>query len=105
MRSRAGRQFAVTVEGSNNLIEGVTIQASADPADAGAYLCLYTDCVFPTRPRPTTIYGGTLYGGGILLKGSNSTIHAVTVHGGTIGIATGNGRGNYNIYNQLNYLN
>jgi hypothetical protein len=46
-----------------------------------------------------------LYGGGILLKGSSSVVHGVTVHGGTIGIATVNGRGNYIVDNQLSDLN
>ncbi len=100
-----GRQFAVTVEGSNNLVEGITIQASADAADLGAWLCQYDECVFPTRPRQTKLNGGILYGGGVLLRGSHSTIHAVTVHGGTIGIATVNGVANYILDSQLSDLN
>jgi hypothetical protein len=100
-----GRQFAITVEGSNNWVEGVTIQAQADPKDLGAWLCLYDECLFPTRPVTTTVRGGISYGGGILLKGSTSTIHGVTVRGGTIGIATVDGRGNYIIENQLSDLN
>ncbi len=101
----AGRQFALTVQGSNNWIEGVTIQASADARDAGAWLCLYDQCDFPTRPVTTTLRGGIRYGGGILLQGSNSTIHGVTVHGGTIGIATVDGQANKIIENQLSDLN
>ncbi len=100
-----GRQFAVTLEGSNNWIEGVTIQARADPKDAGAWLCLYDECLFPTRPVTTTLRGGIQYGGGILLKGSNTTIHGVTVRGGTIGIATVNGRANKLVGNNLSDLN
>ncbi len=100
-----GRQFAITVEGSNNWIEGVTITARADPKDAGAFLCLYDECFFPTQPVSTTLRGGVGYGGGILLKGSNSTVHGVTVRGGTIGVATVDGRVNYLIDNQLNDLN
>jgi hypothetical protein len=46
-----------------------------------------------------------LYGGGILLKGSNTVIRGVTVHGGTIGIATVNGRGNVLLENNLDDLN
>ncbi len=103
--SSQGRQFAITMEGSNNWIEGVTIQARADPADLGAWLCLYDECIFPTRPVTTTLRGGTLYGGGILLKGANSTVHRVTVRGGTIGIATVLGRSNNIIENQLSDLN
>ncbi len=100
-----GRQFALTVQGSNNWIEGVTIQASADARDAGAWLCLYDQCDFPTRPVTTTLRGGIRYGGGILLQGSNSTIHGVTVRGGTIGIATVDGNANKIIENQLSDLN
>lgn len=98
------RQFAVTIEGSNNWVEGVTIQAHADPKDPGAWLCLYDECLFPTRPLTTTLRGGIRYGGGILLKGSNSTIHGVTVRGGTIGVATVDGRVNKVIDNQLSDL-
>lgn len=101
----AGRQFAITVEGSNNWIEGVTIQARADARDLNAWMCLYDECVFATRPVPTILHGGIRYGGGILLKGSNSTIYGVTVRGGTIGIATVGGRANYVIENQLSELN
>jgi hypothetical protein len=112
--SSVGRQFALTAEGANNWIDGVTIQASADARDLGAFLCQYDECVFSPNPRdlkpgvtpsPLKINGGILYGGGILLKGSNSTIHAVTVRGGTIGIAMVNGRANNLIDNQLNDLN
>jgi hypothetical protein len=100
-----GRQFAVTIEGASNWVEGVTIQARADPKDLGAWLCLYDECLFPTRPLTTTLRGGIRYGGGILLRGSNSTIHAVTVRGGTIGVATVDGRANKIIDNQLSDLN
>lgn len=100
-----GRQFAVTVEGASNWVEGVTIQARADPKDLGAWLCLYDECLFPTRPLTTTLKGGIGYGGGVLLRGSNSTVHGVTVRGGTIGIATVDGKGNYILENQLSDLN
>ncbi len=99
-----GRQFALTIEGSNNWVEGVTIQARTDPRDTGAWMCLYDECIFPTRPTTTTLHGGLSYGGGILLKGSNSTIRGVTVRGGAIGIATVNGRANNIIDNQLTDL-
>ncbi len=101
--SSSGRQFAITVEGSNNWVEGVTIQARADPQDATAWLCLYDECDFPTQPL-TTVRGGIHYGGGILLKGSGSTVHGVTVRGGVIGIATVDGRGNAIVDNTLNDL-
>lgn len=100
----AGRQFAITIQGAGNWVEGVTIQARAESTDQGAWLCLYDDCAFPTVP-PITLHGGTRYGGGILLRGSNSIIHGVTVKGGTIGIASVGGRSNYILENQLSDLN
>lgn len=100
-----GRQFAIIVEGSHNLVEGVTILAGADAADLGAWLCQYDECKFPTLPHQTILNGGISYGGGLLLRGSHSTIHSVTVHGGTIGIATVDGIGNYILDNQLSDLN
>ncbi len=99
-----GRQFAITVEGSNNWIEGVTIQARAAPEDSLSWLCMYDECIFPTRPMPTTLHGGIRYGGGVLLKGTNSTVHGVTVRDGIIGIATVDGRGNAIVDNTLNEL-
>ena len=99
-----GRQFAVTMEGSSNWIEGVTIRAQSDPRDTGAWMCLYEQCVLPTKPVSTTVQGGISYGGGILLKGDNTVVHSVTVRGGTIGIATLNARRNYLVENQLSDL-
>jgi hypothetical protein len=101
----AGRQFAVNVEGQNNWIEGVVIQSAPDSADAGAFLCQYDECVFPTKPTQTILNGGLNYGGGILVNGSNTTIHGVTVRGGTIGIATVNGTNNVLADNNLSDLN
>ena len=101
----SGRQYAVTMDGANNWIEGITIQASAASADLGAWLCMYDECLFATKPVTTTLHGGIQYGGGILLKGTDTTIHGVTVRGGTIGIATVNGRNNKLIENNLSDLN
>lgn len=100
-----GRQYAVTMEGVNNWIEGVTIQGRPAPEDMGAWLCMYDECLFATRPVTTTLRGGIQYGGGILLKGTDTTIHSVTVRGGTIGIASVNGRNNKFIENNLSDLN
>ena len=100
-----GRQFAITLQGSNNWVDGITIQARADPKDLGSFLCLYDECLFATRPLTTTIRGGLQYGGGILVNGSNTTIRRVTVRGGTIGVATLNGRNNFIVDNTLTDLN
>jgi hypothetical protein len=103
--SAGGRQYALTVEGSGNIVDGVIIQASADAADLGAWLCQYEQCVFEVGTRRVELNGGVLYGGGILLKGSNSVIRGVTVRGGTIGVATVDGRGNLLLDNDLSELN
>jgi hypothetical protein len=100
-----GRQFAITMEGSNNWIEGITIQARADPKDLNSFLCLYDECLFATRPLTTTIRGGLQYGGGILVNGANTLVRNVTVRGGTIGVATLNGRNNVIVENNLTDLN
>ncbi|MBI5305400.1 MAG: right-handed parallel beta-helix repeat-containing protein [Chloroflexi bacterium] len=99
------RQFAITAEGSNIWIDGITVQAKTDPKDLGSWLCQYDECKFATRPTPTIINGGLAYGGGILLKATNSTVHNVVVRGGTIGIATVDGYANNIVNNQLNDLN
>jgi hypothetical protein len=101
----AGRQYALVMEGTGNWIDGVTVQSAPDSADAGAFLCQYEECVFPTQPNPTTLRGGLEYGGGILLLGANNVVHDVTVRGGTIGIATVDGYNNLFVENNLSDLN
>jgi hypothetical protein len=101
----SGRQFALTVDGSNNWIENISIQANADKLDQIAWLCQYDECLFNTPQGRTAIRGGLIYGGGILLNGSNSLVRNVTVRGGMIGIATTNGRRNYILENQLSDVN
>lgn len=105
MVTSKGRQFAVTAEGSNIWIDGLWINAQTDPQDLGAWLCLYDECQFQTQKGVVTLRGSTRYGGGILLKASNSTVRGVTVRGGTIGIATTDGRNNYILDNELNDMN
>lgn len=100
-----GRQFALNVEGVGNWIDGVVIQSSPDAADAGAFLCQYEECIFPTKPNQTILRGGLTYGGGILVNGSNSTVHNVTVRGGTIGVAMVNGHNNFLLDSELSDLN
>lgn len=100
-----GRQFLVVMEGTGNWIDGVVIQSSPDERDAGAFLCQYDECVFPTQPEPTKIQGGLAYGGGILLLGANNVVHDTTVRGGTIGVATVDGSNNVLVGNHLSDLN
>ncbi|OQY87194.1 MAG: hypothetical protein B6D41_12125, partial [Chloroflexi bacterium UTCFX4] len=100
-----GRQFVVVMEGNGNWIDGAVIQAAPDERDAGAFLCQYDECIFPTQPEPTKIQGGLAYGGGILLLGSNNVVHDTTVRGGTIGAASVDGYNNFFIGNNLSDLN
>jgi hypothetical protein len=102
----SGRQFALTVEGSNNWIDGLVISARADPQDLNAWLCLYDECLFQTKTGVVPLHGGIRYGGGILLKGTtNTTVRGVSVRGGTIGIASIDGHDNKFLDNELNDLN
>lgn len=101
----AGRQFALVMEGNGNWIDGVVIQSSPDAADAGAFLCQYDECVFPTQPEKTILRGGLNYGGGILLLGNNNVVHNTTVRGGTIGVASVDGVNNTFVGNNLSDLN
>jgi hypothetical protein len=100
-----GRQFVIVMQGTSNWIDGVVIQSAPDARDAGAFLCQYDDCIFPTLPEPTTIQGGLAYGGGVLLLGANNVVHDVTVRGGTIGIASVDGYNNTFVENNLSDLN
>lgn len=94
-----GRSFAVTAVGENLLIQGLKIQSTTDPNDADKWLCAYDHC----GDGPAAYPGGTIYGGGILLKASGSLIKDVTVTGGTTGIATIDGVDNFIINNRLQY--
>lgn len=100
-----GRQFLVVMEGNGNWLDGVVIQAAPDERDAGAFLCQYDECVFPTQPEPTKIQGGLAYGGGALLLGNHNVVHDTTVRGGTIGVATVDGSDNFLVGNNLSDLN
>ncbi len=100
-----GRQFVVVMEGTGNWIDGVVIQSAPDERDAGAFLCQYDECIFPTQPEPTKIQGGLAYGGGILLRGANNVVHDTTVRGGTIGVASVDGYNNFLVGNNLSDLN
>jgi hypothetical protein len=74
-----GRTFGISVESANVLIQNVLVRAAADAADTAMLLCLYPDC----RGTP----GGSVYGGGILVHGSGTTIMDSDIAGGVAGIA------------------
>ena len=94
-----GRNFAVTAVGERILIQGLKIEATTDPQDAGKWLCAYEKC----GDGPNAYPGSTVYGGGILLKAARSIVRDVTVTGGTNGIATLDGADNFFINNRLQY--
>jgi hypothetical protein len=89
----SGRGFGIIVEGARAVIQNVTIRATADGADAGVYLCLYPNC--------GERIGGVHYGGGILVRGSDTTIMGVDISGGVSGISAERVRGLKLINNRL----
>ncbi len=96
----AGRQYGITVRGSDVLISGVRILGATAPQDMGNWLCLYEQCAYASPP----IEGGVHYGGGILLESSNNTVMDSTITGGVVGIGTLTGRGNKFLNNQITNL-
>lgn len=94
-----GRSFAVTAVGERLTLQGLKIQASTDPLDANIWLCQYEKCGDGPKASP----GSTVYGGGILLKASNSLVSDVTVRGGVSGLAILDGSDNYIVNNRFLY--
>lgn len=94
-----GRSFALTAVGERLTLKGLKIQASTDPLDANIWLCQYEKCGDGPKASP----GSTIYGGGILLKASNSLVSDVTVSGGVSGLAIIEGTDNYIINNRFLY--
>ncbi len=83
-----GRNFALTIEGSHIFVHAINFQTSTHPDDRKRWLCIVEACTYTVKDRTWTVAGGTSYGGGILLKASDSVISSVDVRGsGTIGIA------------------
>lgn len=80
-----GRAFAITAEGARLYIARVIIRASTEAGDARVLLCLYADC----RGRS----GGIIYGGGILIRASDTTVMDSQIAGGVAGIAAERVRG------------
>ncbi len=94
-----GRSFAVTAIGDHLLLQGLTIQSATDPADRGKWVCAFSKCKFGN----VFVEGGTIYGGGIHFRASNSLIKDVSVSGGVIGVAMIEGTDNFLINNRLQY--
>lgn len=88
-----GRGYGIVAEGSQLLIQNVMIRATTDAADAAMLLCLYPDC----RGNP----GGVAYGGGILVRASDTTILNSDIAGGVAGVAAERVRGLKLINNRL----
>ncbi len=76
------RAYAITVNGSNIVIDGVRVEGKTHENDLNQWLCLYPRC-----PYTPEIGGAQGYGGGILLK---NTSNAAVIHseffGGTAGV-------------------
>lgn len=78
----APRQFALTLNGNNIVVDGVRVAGATHENDLNQWLCLYPRC-----PYTPEIGGAQGYGGGILLKNtSNAAILNSTFSGGTTGV-------------------
>lgn len=88
-----GRGYAIIVEGTRNFIQNVLVRGTTEAGDSGMLLCLYPDC------RGSA--GGVAYGGGILVRASDTTILDSDVAGGVSGIAAERVRGLKLINNRL----
>ncbi len=88
-----GRAYGIVVEGARILIANVLIRATTDAADAAILLCLYPDCKGSA--------GGAAYGGGILVRASDTTVMDSDIAGGVVGIAAERVRGFQALNNRL----
>jgi len=88
-----GRGYAIVAEGARIFIRDVLIRATTDANDAAILLCLYPDC----KGKP----GGVAYGGGILVRASDTTIMDSDIAGGVSGIAAERVRGLKLLNNRL----
>lgn len=78
----APREYAITVNGSNIVIDGVHVEGATHDNDLNQWLCLYPRCPFTPE-----IGGAQGYGGGILLKNtSNAAVINSQFNGGTTGV-------------------
>ena len=89
----SGRGYAIVVEGARIFIRNVMIRATTDANDAAILLCLYPEC----KAKP----GGVAYGGGILVRASDTTIMDSDIAGGVSGVAAERVRGLKLLSNRL----
>lgn len=76
------RQYALTINGSNIVVNGVRVAGATHDNDLNQWLCLYPRC-----PYTPEIGGAQGYGGGILLKNtSNAAVMNSEFTGGTTGV-------------------
>ncbi len=88
-----GRGYGIIAEGARLFIQNVTIRATTDARDTNTFLCMYPDC------RGNA--GGVNYGGGILVRASETTIMDSDIAGGVAGIAAERVRGLKLLNNRL----
>lgn len=88
-----GRGYGIIAEGARLYIQNVMVRGSTEPGDLNSWLCLYPDCGGNA--------GGAAYGGGILVRASDTTIMDSDVAGGVAGISAEGVRGLKLINNRL----
>lgn len=88
-----GRGYGIIAEGSRLFIQNVTIRGTTGAGDSNTFLCLYPDC----GGNP----GGASYGGGILVRASDTTVMDSDIAGGVAGIAAERVKGLKLIRNRL----
>lgn len=94
-----GRGYGIIAEGARLYIQNVMIRGSTAAQDAGTFLCLYPDCSF--RNGGNSYPGGVSYGGGILVRASDTTVIDSDIAGGVAGIAAERVKGLKLIRNKL----
>ena len=80
-----GRGYAIIAEGARLFIQNVMIRGTTDARDANILLCLYPDCSHGNNEANKQ--GGVMYGGGILVRSSDTTIMDTDIAGGVAGVA------------------
>ncbi len=91
------REYALTVNGNNIVIDGVHVQGATHENDLNQWLCLYPRC-----PYTPEIGGAQGYGGGILLKNtSNAAVINSQFNSGTTGVFVYRGYSNKIFHNSF----